>query len=325
MKAYKGFDRSMRCRGFQFEEGKTYKEDKAELCKAGFHACENPLDVWRYYSPADGCEYHEVELEDVSEKWNSNDSKVCGKRIRIGAKLGIEELVNASVSIYIDKANKDAQDALIDNGKTWRRIAASEHKACIGSSGEWACIAESGYEACIGSSGYEACIAASGHKACIGSSGKWASIAASGHEACIGSSGKWTRIAASGNEARIGVSGDEARIGASGDEARIAVSGHKARIGASGDEARIAVSGHKARIAASGDEAQIETRGTNCVMMCAGQNSRAKGQNGSWIVLTEWLNGEPNVVARRIDGTMIKADTWYVLRDGQLQEVDANE
>lgn len=51
MKAYKGFDRNMRCRGFQFEEGKTYEEDKAELCKAGFHACTNPLDVWNYYPP----------------------------------------------------------------------------------------------------------------------------------------------------------------------------------------------------------------------------------------------------------------------------------
>ena len=60
MKAYKGFDRNMRCRGFKFEEGKTYEEDKAELCKTGFHACTNPLDVWRYYPPTDWCEYHEV-------------------------------------------------------------------------------------------------------------------------------------------------------------------------------------------------------------------------------------------------------------------------
>lgn len=51
MKAYKGFDKNMQCHGFQFEEGKTYHEDEAELCKRGFHACENPLDVFGYYSP----------------------------------------------------------------------------------------------------------------------------------------------------------------------------------------------------------------------------------------------------------------------------------
>ena len=60
-------------------------------------------------------------------------------------------------------------------------------------------------------------------------------------------------------------------------------------------------------------------------MMCAGQNSRAKGKIGSWIVLTEWINGEPSVVAKRIDGALIKADTWYDLRDGQMQEADTDE
>ena len=282
MKAYKGFDRNMRCRGFQFDEGKTYEEDQAELCKAGFHACTNPLDVLWYYSPVDGSEYHEVELEDVSEDRNSDDSKVCGKRIRIGAKLGIEELVNAFVSMCTGKTTgvKDAQGALIDNGKNFAQIASSGEGACIGSSSEWACIGSSGHKTRIGSSGYRAYIA---------SSGKWACIAASGYKA---------------------------RIAASGYEVCIATSGNKAQIAASGDKACIATSGNKA---------QIETRSTNCVMMCAGQNGCAKGKIGSWIVLTEWVNGEPNVVSKRIDGTLVKADTWYVLRDGQMQEVATNE
>ena len=246
MKAYKGFDRNMRCRGFQFEEGKTYEEDKAKPCKTGFHACTNPLDVWRYYSPADGCEYHAVELEDVSEERGSDDSKVCGKRIRIGANLGIKGIVNAFVSMCIDntKRVKNAQGALINNDKKFAQI---------------------------------------------GSSGNWARI---------GSSGDGTRIGSSGNWAQIGSSGDGARIGSSG---------------------------NWARIGSSGNWAKIETLGTNCVMMCAGRACCAKGKIGSWIVLTEWVNGEPNVVAKRIDGTSIKADTWYVLRDGQMQEVDTNE
>lgn len=264
MKAYKGFDRNMRCRGFQFEEGKTYETDKAELCKAGFHACTNPLDVWRYYSPVDGCEYHEVELEDVSQERNSDDSKVCGKRIRIGAKLGIEELVNASVRMYGEEAKgvKDAQGALTDNSAISTQIASAE---------SWARIGSTGYRACIGSAGDWAYIASAGDRACIGSTGD---------RACIASAGDWARIVSTRS---------------------------------------------KAQIASVGYEAQIETLGTNCVMMCAGQNSRAKGKIGSWIVLTEWINGEPNVVAKRIDGALVKADTWYVLRDGQMQEVATNE
>ena len=63
MKAYKGFNKDMTCRGFQFKEGETYIEDKAELCRNGFHACERPLDIFAYYSPAESV-YHEVELDD---------------------------------------------------------------------------------------------------------------------------------------------------------------------------------------------------------------------------------------------------------------------
>ena len=48
MKAYKGFNTDMTCRGFKFEEGKTYEEPEAKLCKSGFHACENPLDCFNY-------------------------------------------------------------------------------------------------------------------------------------------------------------------------------------------------------------------------------------------------------------------------------------
>ena len=93
MKAYKGFNKDMTCRGFQFEEGKEYHEENASLCNSGFHACENPLDCYNYYGVANSV-FHEVEIDDLDEK-RGEDSKVCGKTIKIGARLSVAKICEA--------------------------------------------------------------------------------------------------------------------------------------------------------------------------------------------------------------------------------------
>lgn len=102
IKAYKGFNADMTCRGFQFKEGETYTEEKAELCNSGFHACEDPIDCLGYYSPADNAVFHEVELDEVSAE-RENDTKICGKKIKIGAAVEIGEMINASVRFSLGK------------------------------------------------------------------------------------------------------------------------------------------------------------------------------------------------------------------------------
>ena len=102
-------------------------------------------------------------------------------------------------------------------------------------------------------------------------------------------------------------------------------SGHYSRQAASGDSSRQAASGDSSRQAASGYSSRQETIGKNCVMMSAGNEGQAKGKIGSWIVLTEWKSrgneSIPTVVAKRIDGTEVKEDTWYTLKNGEFVEV----
>ena len=90
MKAFKGFNKDLTCRGFQYKVGETYEEEKAELCCAGFHACESPVACLQHYHPATSV-YHEVELEDVSNKKGA-DTKRVGKKITIGAEIGVPEI-----------------------------------------------------------------------------------------------------------------------------------------------------------------------------------------------------------------------------------------
>ena len=80
--AYKGMEFDMTCLGFQYEVGKTYKTDKAELCECGFHACLNPLDVLYYYQAEDS-RYFKVKLSGKITKCDESDTKVAATEITI--------------------------------------------------------------------------------------------------------------------------------------------------------------------------------------------------------------------------------------------------
>lgn len=96
VKAYKGFDKDLKCRGRQYTEGvEDHVSDVARLCKEGVHACERPLDVFGYYDPADSV-YHEVELAGVLDE-HKEDSKICGTDIKVKGKLDIAGLVKAQI------------------------------------------------------------------------------------------------------------------------------------------------------------------------------------------------------------------------------------
>ena len=118
MKLYKGFDKDLKCRGYQFEVGKEYEEEKADICNCGFHACENPLDVFSYYPPADS-RYCEVDLDVNDQK--SDDSKRVGKHIKINAEIGLPGLIKAGVECIKDQV--DWEHAKVSN--TGNRSAAT--------------------------------------------------------------------------------------------------------------------------------------------------------------------------------------------------------
>ena len=99
--AYKGMKSNMTCKGFQYEIGKTYKADKAELCKCGFHACLNPLDVLNYYLE-EGSRYFKVKLSGEITKCSFEDTNVAATEITI-----LEEIT-------------DIFDEIINNTEWWK-------------------------------------------------------------------------------------------------------------------------------------------------------------------------------------------------------------
>ena len=107
IKTYKGFNKDMTCRGFQYEEGKEYEEESVEVCDHGFHACEYPLDCLNYYSPNESV-YHEVEQSGKIQKHNEG-TKVASTKIKIGAEISIAGIVKAAIEYTAKRVNKEAE------------------------------------------------------------------------------------------------------------------------------------------------------------------------------------------------------------------------
>ena len=166
MKAYKGFNRDMTCRGFQYKEGAEYEEKEAQLCHSGFHACEVPMDCFNYYSPSKSV-YHEVDLEDICSERESTDTKVCAKRIKIGARFSLSGLVKATIEYVQTKVTATTGDGA--------HSATTGDRAHSATTGNWAHSATTGYGAHSATTGYGAHSATTGANsiaAALGIAGK---------------------------------------------------------------------------------------------------------------------------------------------------------
>ena len=213
IKSYKGFDKDMKCRDFQYEVGKEYDMDgEIKCCNRGFHACKSPLEVWDYYDMLNS-RFAEVEQSGKIDE-EEKSTKVCSSHIKIKAELKLADIINIGVEWLKDITSPSkvkTDGALSDNGVRKKQIGSSGYSAKIGSSGDSAKIGSSGDSAQIGSSGDSAKIGSSGDYAKIGSSGDYAQIGSSGDSAQIGSSGYSAQIDSTGEDSVIMCAGNKSK------------------------------------------------------------------------------------------------------------------
>ena len=158
MKAYKGFNENMTAYGgFQYEEGKTYKTDEAVICHSGFHACEYPLDCFNYYDPGSSV-YHEVEVDGDIQHYK-DDTKICGKKIHIGAKLSIAGLVKAAIDYTNERTNSEAKA-----DGNYGASSATGYKGASSATGDYGASSATGNCGASSATGYKGASSATGYK-----------------------------------------------------------------------------------------------------------------------------------------------------------------
>jgi hypothetical protein len=161
IKTYKGFDKNLQCRGFQYEVGQTYTTDVAVACESGFHACEYPLDVFSYYPPADSRFCHVEQAGEISK--HGADTKVASTKITIGAELDIAGLVKAAIYYTTERCLPIDKESPASS--TGTRGAAS-------STGDYGAASSTGYYGAASSTGDYGAASSTGTRGAASSTGK---------------------------------------------------------------------------------------------------------------------------------------------------------
>ena len=154
---FKGFDKDLKCKGFQYEVGKTYTHDSAvKLCSTGFHFCENPWDTLSYYPIENGNRYAQTEAQGVTDE-REKDSKRVSSVLAIKAELTLKSLIDCAVKFTLNLA-KSTPTGKVESYSTGDH----GHAASTGDSGHAASTGKSGHASAMGKGSIAAAIGIEG-------------------------------------------------------------------------------------------------------------------------------------------------------------------
>ena len=141
--AYKGFDKNLKCRDYQYEIGKTFEhKGKVEACKSGFHACEYPLDVFSYYPPSNS-RFAVVKMHGETSK-DSDDTKIASAKITIETEIKLPEMINRAVDWIKNKINW-SDDNTSNTG----------YQSAATNTGDWSAATNTGNRSAATNTGYQ--------------------------------------------------------------------------------------------------------------------------------------------------------------------------
>ena len=287
MKCFKGFDKDLKCGDFQYEIGKEYTEEKADICNCGFHACEFPMDVFDYYPPSDS-RYCEVELEANNQK-SSDDSKRVGKKISVKAEIGIAGIIKAGVEYIKEQVN-------------WEDDKATN----------------TGYQSAATNTGYQSAATNTGDRSAATNTGDQSAATNTGYQSAATNTGY---------QSAATNTGDQSAATNTGYRSAATNTGYRSAATNTGDYSAATNTGDRSAATNTGNKSAAIVEGKESIALATGIKSKAKGKIGCFIVLTEWkeINNEYHIVdikSAKVDGENIKEDTFYMLKDGKFVEVD---
>ena len=199
MRVYKGTDRQMKCRGMQYTLGETAVFDgEPHLCKAGLHACEQPIDVLNHYTPNES-RYFEAEAEEVSAERESSDSKIVARKMTLKAEIGVPGLVKAQIE-YV-KSQIGFDDA-IKRANAEKENHATGDLGAASATGNLGAASATGNRGAASATGYLGAASATGNLGAASATGDQGAASATGDQGAASATGKAGVALAAGCECK---------------------------------------------------------------------------------------------------------------------------
>ena len=199
MKVYKGTDKDMKCRGMQYKLGETAVYDgKPCLCKAGLHACEQPIDVLKHYAPNES-RYFEADAEEVTDERESDDSKIVAKKMTLKAEIGVPGLVKAQIE-YIK--NQIGFEDAIKRANAEKENHATGYLAAASATGDQGAASATGDQGAASATGDLGAASATGVQGAASATGVQGAASATGDQGAASATGKAGVALAAGYECK---------------------------------------------------------------------------------------------------------------------------
>ena len=317
--AYKGFDLALKCRGHQFEGGKTYThEGDVAACKSGFHACEYPLDVFGYYAPAQS-RYAIVEQSGILAH-HGRDSKIASSVITIKAELSLHDLIQAATDYTFTRAQKVEGSTSRGVGKC---ASSTGYQGAASSTGDYGAASSTGDYGAASSTGDYGAASSTGVRGAASSTGDYGAASSTGFQGAASSTGFQGAASSTGDYGAASSTGRQGAASSTGEHGAASSTGFQGAASSTGEHGAASSTGEHGAASSTGYRGAASSTGDYGVAMSSGYEGRVMGAEGNALFLVErdtdyvivavWAG----IVGR--DG--IKPHVWYVLKNGKPVEV----
>ena len=211
--AYKGFKQDWTCRGYQYEVGKTYEhKGNVKACESGFHACEYPLDVLSYYSPAVS-KFAVVKMSGETSK-DSDDTKIASAKITIETEINLPEMIKKAVEWIKGKVDWDA--AKVSNTGDQSAATNTGYRSAATNTGYWSAATNTGDQSAATNTGDRSAATNTGDQSAATNTGDRSAATNTGYRSAATNTGYWSAATNTGDQSAATNTGDQSVAEVSG-------------------------------------------------------------------------------------------------------------